>query len=142
MVAIRHYGQEELGKEDMIFFKDGQRAGIHGMAAKQLVKSDNTKMRVALSQFSIVYTSESYLARRERIKSFIQNTEALLVWTGISGLKLKKADRVHFEGSNFVLSLGPVILPPIGDGWLESAEQCLVLTGAMSGFTFSIDFFI
>ena len=125
-VYARGHADEELGKGDMVFFKDAQRKGIESSAAKQLTKvSDSSKMNVILNTFTIQYDVESFLQRRERIKSFVSTTESLLVWAGAEGLKLTKVDRAHYAGSNYIMSIGPVFLPPMADTWLESSAERL-----------------
>ena len=138
--ALFVVSKEELQKEDLIFFKDGQRPGIHANAAKQLVKSDGSKMKLQMTSFTIGYNAESYLARRERIKSFINTTETLVCWSQNS-LSIKKSDRVHYEGSNYVLAFGPVVLPAVQETWLEPTDENLGLKQLIYTFISSQFFF-
>mmetsp|Transcript_1335 Transcript_1335/g.3442 ORF Transcript_1335/g.3442 Transcript_1335/m.3442 type:complete len:966 (-) Transcript_1335:177-3074(-) len=119
-IAGRAHRSEELEKDDMVFFKDGQRPGLESNISKQFLRSDGQKMAVSQFTFQLQYSAESYMARRERIKSFFSTTENLYVWTA-DGLKLEKKDRAHYVGNNYVLSIGPIGLPAHKDTWLQPA---------------------
>ena len=115
---------ESLGPADCFLAMDNQKLGIVPKLTEFLkTGSGDNKKPIEKKMFTCVYTFDSMVARKQRVKGVatINQTETLLVAT-TTPLLLPQKDHKHYQGQNTGSVVTPIVLEPF--------ERCWALTFA------------
>ena len=110
--------ENELG---IVLVLDGFRPGLESSIGHAFQRPDGKFYQKSRFQFSVKYTEESLLARKQLQRGVVQQVESLHCFT-TDGLVLKKKQRLHSKESNMASMIGDIVLPKHADVWRLAPE--------------------